>query len=154
MDDREPNDRDGEMDPEDAARWRAARTLADLGELTAQWLEGKIASIPAVVPGCGPGEETAELIPVLAACNRAGYVTTVSRPGEEPVPSPTSWRCSPSAAPPSTGGTAKISTKPTVGRPRRASRPSPVLAAGLAARGTACSLKPLTRSFGRKLRVL
>jgi Domain of unknown function (DUF6919) len=44
MDDREPNDRDGEMDPEDAARWRAARTLADLGELTAQWLEGKIAS--------------------------------------------------------------------------------------------------------------
>src|SRR6266496_4268047 len=54
MDDREPNDRDGEMDPEDAARWRAARTLADLGELTAQWLEGKIASIPAVVPGCGP----------------------------------------------------------------------------------------------------
>ncbi len=94
MDDREPNDRDGEMDPEDAARWRAARTLADLGELTAQWLEGKIASIPAVVPGCGPGEETAELIPVLAACNRAGYVTTVSRPGEEPVPSPTSWRFS------------------------------------------------------------
>ncbi len=28
------------------------------------------------------------------------------------------------------GGTAKISTKPRVGRPRRASRPSPVLAAG------------------------
>ena len=27
-------------------------------------------------------------------------------------------------------GTAKISTKPAVGRPRRASRPSPVLAAG------------------------
>jgi hypothetical protein len=32
--------------------------------------------------------------------------------------------------------------------------PSPVLAPGLAARGTACSLKPLTRSFGRKLQVL
>jgi hypothetical protein len=73
------------MSPEDAARWRAARTLADLGELTAQWLEGKIASIPTVMPGCGPGEESAELIPVLAACNRAGYVTTTSQPGEEPT---------------------------------------------------------------------
>jgi len=72
------------MSPEDAGRWRAARTLADLGELTAQWLEGKIASIPTVVPGYGPDEETADLIPVLAACNRAGYVTTVSQPGEKP----------------------------------------------------------------------
>ena len=32
-------------------------------------------------------------------------------------------------------GTAKISTKPTVGRPRRASRPSPVLAAGSGRQG-------------------
>ncbi len=64
-------------------RWRAARTLAGLGELTAEWLEGTIASIPTVVPGYGPDEETAALIPVLAACNRAGYVTTVSQPGEK-----------------------------------------------------------------------
>ena len=35
---------------------------------------------------------------------------------------------------------------------RRGPRPSSP--PGLAARGTACSLKPLTRSFGRKLRVL
>ena len=76
---------DGWMTPEDAGRWRAARTLAGLGELTAQWLEGKIASIPTVVPGYGPDEETADLIPVLAACNRAGYVTTVSQPGEKPA---------------------------------------------------------------------
>jgi Domain of unknown function (DUF6919) len=74
------------MSPQDAERWRAARTLADLGELTAQWLEGTIASIPTVWPGCGPDDETVELIPVLAACNRAGYVTTVSQPGEEPGP--------------------------------------------------------------------
>jgi hypothetical protein len=82
---RESGESDGEMSPEDAERWRAARTLAGLGELTAQWLEGKIASIPTVVPGCGPDEETAELIPALAACNRAGYLTTVSQPGEEPA---------------------------------------------------------------------
>jgi hypothetical protein len=85
MDDRNPGENDGEMSPEDTERWRAARTLADLGELTAQWLEGKIASIPTVWPGHGPDEETADLVPVLAACNRAGYVTTVSQPGEEPA---------------------------------------------------------------------
>jgi hypothetical protein len=60
--------------------------LADLGELTAQWLEGTIASVPTVWPGCGPDEEATELIPVLAARNRAGYVTTVSRAGEGPAP--------------------------------------------------------------------
>lgn len=75
---------DSGMTPEDAGRWRAARTLADLGELTARWLEGTIASIPTVMPGYGPDEETADLIPVLAACNRAGYVTTDSQPGEKP----------------------------------------------------------------------
>lgn len=63
---------------------RLQREYRDLrAKLTAQWLEGKIAS----VPGCGggPDEETEALIPVLAACNRAGFVTTVSRPGEEPT---------------------------------------------------------------------
>jgi hypothetical protein len=74
------------MGPEDAERWRAARTLADLGELTAQWPEGAITSVPTVWPGCGPDEETTELIPVLAACNRARYVTTVSQPGAGPAP--------------------------------------------------------------------
>jgi len=58
---------DGGMTPEDAGRWRAARTLADLGEVTAQWLEGKITSIPTVVPGYGPDEETADLIPARPA---------------------------------------------------------------------------------------
>lgn len=72
------------MTPEDAAQWYTARTLADVGELTAQWLEGEIRSQPGYVPGCGPDEETTELIAVLAACNRAGYLTTSSQPGEEP----------------------------------------------------------------------
>jgi hypothetical protein len=59
--------------------WASARTLADLGELTAQWLEGAIASVPGY---CGPpDEETRELVPVLAAANRAGFVTACSQPG-------------------------------------------------------------------------
>lgn len=70
-----------EMSAEDAGLARA-RTLADLGELTARWLEGKIKSLPTVIPGYGPDEETTKLIPVLAAVNRAGYVTDFSQPGE------------------------------------------------------------------------
>jgi hypothetical protein len=64
---------------DDAARWAAARTLADLGELTALFLEGEISETPS---HCGPPDsETAGLIPVLAACNRAGFVTHMSQPG-------------------------------------------------------------------------
>ena len=71
------------MSPEDEARWRGARTLADLGELVAQWLEGTIKSVPTVVPGYGPDEDTTLLVPVLAAANRAGFVTDFSQPGED-----------------------------------------------------------------------
>lgn len=64
----------------DEARWQAARTLADLGELTAQWLEGRLASHPT-----GALEaETMPIVPVLAACNRAGFVTDNSQPAEQP----------------------------------------------------------------------
>lgn len=71
---------DEEMSPEDEARWFGARTLADLGELTAQWLEGVITSHPG--DSGRPDPETGDLIPVLAACNRAGFVTNDSQPGE------------------------------------------------------------------------
>ena len=68
-----------EMSPEDLARWRSARSLADLGELTAQFLEGLIRQSPT---HCAPPDpETADLIPVLAAANRAGLVTHQSQPG-------------------------------------------------------------------------
>lgn len=66
-------------EPNDAHLWRTARTLADLGELTAQWLEGRIDYQPGY--GGEPDSETAPLIPVLAAANRAGFVTTFSQPG-------------------------------------------------------------------------
>ena len=68
------------MSRSDRGAWQAARTLADLGELTARWLEGRIASVPGY---CGtPAEETLPLVPVLARLNRAGFVTDCSQPGE------------------------------------------------------------------------
>jgi hypothetical protein len=75
----------------DRARWAGARSLADLGELTALWLEGEILHQPGYAdpdPGeePGPDPETTRLVPLLAACCRAGYITTASQPGR------TSWR--------------------------------------------------------------
>lgn len=61
--------------------WRTARTLTDLGRLTAQWLEGGISHIPGYGDGDRPAEETGPLVAALAAACRAGYVTTNSQPG-------------------------------------------------------------------------
>lgn len=69
------------MSRSDRRRWRSARTITDLGELMAAWLEGKIASRPGYAPRYGPDDETAHLVPTLAALCRAGYVTTCSQPG-------------------------------------------------------------------------
>ncbi|WP_262703820.1 MULTISPECIES: DUF6919 domain-containing protein [Streptomyces] len=69
------------MTPADRALWASARTVADLGALMARWLEGDIRSRPAYTPGVGPEEETSELIPLLAALNRAGFLTDDSQPG-------------------------------------------------------------------------
>lgn len=62
-----------------APQWAAASTLADLGGLVARWLEGDIPTQPGYHGG--PAEETAPLVPTLAAANRAGYVTYSSQPG-------------------------------------------------------------------------
>ena len=69
------------MSRADRRRWKSAKTVADLGELMARWLEGDIASRPGYQPRFGPDEETAHLVPTLAALCRAGYVTTQSQPG-------------------------------------------------------------------------
>lgn len=65
--------------------WLYARTLEDLGNLTADWLEGVNGYLPAYFPGedgmIRPADETAPLIPYLARANRNGYVTTDSQPG-------------------------------------------------------------------------
>ncbi|MFD9223786.1 DUF6919 domain-containing protein [Streptomyces sp. NPDC060064] len=71
------------MSRADRKRWQSARTLADLGQLMAAWLEGDIKSWPGYQPNYGPDPETAELIPVLARLNRAGYLTDSSQPGAD-----------------------------------------------------------------------
>ncbi|MYV42902.1 hypothetical protein GT030_29565 [Streptomyces sp. SID1328] len=60
-------------------RWVAARTLPELGDLMALWLEGELPFSPGY--GGGPDEETTELIPALVAANRAGFLTDQSQPG-------------------------------------------------------------------------
>jgi hypothetical protein len=60
--------------------WQSARTLADLGHLTASWLEGDLATVPGY--DGPPDEETAALVPMLAGLNRAGYVTSGSQPAD------------------------------------------------------------------------
>lgn len=79
----------------DAKLWEAARDLTDLGQLTAFWLEGELASQPPTShygPG-GPDEETEELVPVLTRANRAGFLTHCSQPGRalEQLPNGSVW---------------------------------------------------------------
>lgn len=64
----------------DRRQWRDADSLAAIGELTARWLEGTLAYQPEDF-STEPAPETRPVVPVLAALNRAGYVTTNSQPG-------------------------------------------------------------------------
>ena len=67
------------MNDDAASQWAEARTLLEVGELTAQWLEGRIPKSPWYRGA--PDPETTEIVPVLAALNRIGFVTTMSQPG-------------------------------------------------------------------------
>ncbi|MFB7515727.1 DUF6919 domain-containing protein [Streptomyces sp. NPDC056144] len=64
-------------------RWRDTRTIADLGQTMALWLEGRIDSWPGYDGPFGREEENGarHLIPPLAELNRSGFVTTNSQPG-------------------------------------------------------------------------
>lgn len=64
----------------DRQAWASAQTLADLGELTAQWIEGRIGSHPGYY-GTADVEDPATMVPVLARLNRAGFVTVSSQQG-------------------------------------------------------------------------
>lgn len=68
----------------DADVWWHAETLAELGQLGADWLEGKNLYLPAY-GGATPDPETQPLIQTLAAANRAGYFTDTSQPGHGAV---------------------------------------------------------------------
>ncbi len=63
--------------------WKNAQSVADLGHLMADWLEGRIRTCPSYCD-TKPDSETRHLIPALAAYNRKGFVTTQSQPGEPP----------------------------------------------------------------------
>lgn len=65
----------------DELSWKTARSLAELGELTARWLEGTEPNHPCCTEG--PDEETSPLIAELAALNRAGFVTDFSQPASQ-----------------------------------------------------------------------
>ncbi|GGJ86930.1 hypothetical protein GCM10011583_18170 [Streptomyces camponoticapitis] len=80
------------MSRRDRRAWRTASTLADLGELTARWLEGDLKSQAGYQPRYGPDEETAELIPTLAAACRAGFLTDNSQPGEDETAAGVRWQ--------------------------------------------------------------
>lgn len=60
--------------------WESARTLDDLGQLTARWLEGTLPFVPGYAGA--PDPETLPLTGVLAGLNRAGYVTCASQPAD------------------------------------------------------------------------
>ncbi len=64
---------------ENAERWYNARSLADIGRLTALFLDEHLGQAPSY--GGLPGREIASLIAALIACNRAGFVTGNSQPG-------------------------------------------------------------------------
>lgn len=71
------------MPGRDERAWAEARSVTDLGRLTANWLQGRIHWHPEYGPDAGLDDETSSLIPVLAATNRAGYLTVDSQPGDD-----------------------------------------------------------------------
>lgn len=68
----------------DKRRWAEAQSLSDACALAALWLDGELVWHPAE-GGRTPDEETADLIPVLAAANWAGFLTDQSQPGSDEV---------------------------------------------------------------------
>lgn len=69
------------MPDEDRERWAPCRTIGDLADASADYLEGKVGSQPAYQPSTGVDDETLPIVPALAAANRAGFYTTSSQPG-------------------------------------------------------------------------
>lgn len=67
--------------------WRRAVSVAGLGVLMADWLDGTGPACPGYL-GEAPDGETDTLLPVLSMACRAGYVTTQSQPGH---PAVTGW---------------------------------------------------------------
>lgn len=70
------------LSPAVAARlWRSARSLDDLGRLTASWLRGELPTC--LTYGGTADRETGDLVDVLVELNEAGWVTDFSQPGRD-----------------------------------------------------------------------
>ncbi|MEU7240309.1 DUF6919 domain-containing protein [Streptomyces sparsogenes] len=67
-----------------SSAWKKAESVAELGNLMADWLEGRLGGWTPGYLDTRPDEETNHLIPVLAPACRAGFVTTNSQPGHPP----------------------------------------------------------------------
>jgi Domain of unknown function (DUF6919) len=72
----------------DRRHWASAGCLADLGELTALWCEGHLTQTPGHAGP--PAAETLPYLDLLAAVNRAGFVTENSQAAK---PGRTAWVC-------------------------------------------------------------
>jgi hypothetical protein len=68
------------MSRTDRERWQAARTLTDVGNLMADWIQGKITTRPGYY---GPTDldQPDTLVPLLASLCRDGFVTHQSQEG-------------------------------------------------------------------------
>lgn len=72
-------------------QWKKAQSVAELGHLMADWLEGRHNAYSPSSLSNEPDEETLPLVPILAACNRAGFVTTDSQPGDKGIDDGVTW---------------------------------------------------------------
>lgn len=69
------------MSRADRARWQAARTLTDLGKVTAAWWEGTVRSLPGHRVNHRPHPALAEHTAALATANRAGFLIPGAQAG-------------------------------------------------------------------------
>ncbi|MER5696065.1 DUF6919 domain-containing protein [Streptomyces mirabilis] len=65
----------------DRARWQHARTLTDLGQLTAAWWEGTLRSLPGHRANHRPHPTLTPQTAVLATANRAGFLIPAAQAG-------------------------------------------------------------------------
>lgn len=73
---------DGMVSPPAAARlWQSARSLDDLGRLTARWLRGELPTC--LTYGGIADPETGDLVDVLVELNEAGWLTDFSQPAHD-----------------------------------------------------------------------
>jgi hypothetical protein len=74
---------DTDMSRHDRQAWASAKGLVHLGSLTEAWLRGELRQTPS--HGGPPDPETIPHIEVLAAANRAGFITTNSQSATTPA---------------------------------------------------------------------